>query len=366
MARGERTRSRRKTIGITLAAAAGVVVLVAATGVVIVKTKVDRYTDPGAAAIEAAGYVQRTARVNDVDLSYVEGPDNGPPLVLLHAQHMDWYSYNLVLPALAESFHVYDIDYPGHGATTVPDDYTWTADQIGSDLSDFMAAEIGEPAFVTGNSSGGLLTTWLAANRPDQVRAVLLEDPPLFSAEADRIDGTIADRSFTTSYDAVQDGDDDFLLYWIESNSAFFTKNVGPGTPLLLTEAVKSYRGANPGAPVEISLLSDDTVRQLVRGLDQYDPRFGAAFHDGTWNAGFDHADALSRIECPTLLLHAEYSYTDQGILNGALDQDDADRAMSLLQDGTYQQIDSTHVVHLAHPEEFVSTLEGFFLGDQG
>ena len=63
-------------------------------------------------------------------------------------------------------------------------------------------------------------------NRPDLVRAIALEDPPLFSAEYPRIKTTIADRSFATCFDAVRDDVDDFLLYWIHSNRAFFSSNV--------------------------------------------------------------------------------------------------------------------------------------------
>lgn len=31
----------------------------------------------------------------------------------------------------------------------------------------------------------------------------------------------------------------------------------------------------------------------LVRGIDFYDFRFGAAFHDGSWNADFEVMDLL-------------------------------------------------------------------------
>ena len=48
----------------------------------------------------------------------------------------------------------------------------------------------------------------------------------------------------------------------------------------------------------------------LVRGMEYYDPRFGAAFHDGSWNADFDHADALGKIKCPVLLIHANFEIT--------------------------------------------------------
>ncbi|GLY28783.1 alpha/beta hydrolase [Kineosporia sp. NBRC 101731] len=349
--------SRRQWLGATV----GALALVSVGGLAVVNHQIDSYVDPWQEKVAAAGFLQKTALVNGVNLSYAEGPDHGPALVLLHAQHMDWFSYSRVLPALSRSFHVFDIDYPGHGATTVPEGYAMTVRRIGTDLADFMTATTG-PAFVTGNSSGGLLTTWLAANRPDLVRAAMLEDPPLFSSEADRIAGTIADRSFATCADAVAQDVDDFLLFWIDSNSTFFDKHAFKGSAKVLTAAVKSYRGANPGEPVEIRFLPDDTTRLFVRGMDQFDPRFGAAFHDGTWNAGFDHAQALRTITCPVLLLQAETSTLADGTLNGAMTTQDGQRAASLLTHGTYRTIDATHVVHLDQPSAFTQLLEDFFV----
>ncbi|MFY1637667.1 alpha/beta fold hydrolase [Solwaraspora sp. WMMB335] len=337
----------------------------AGVGVALVKRAIDRYVDPWKGRVAAAGLVVKSAQVGEVGLSYAEGPDNGPPLVLLHAQHMDWFSYSRVLPGLSERFHVFDIDYPGHGATTVPADYPMSANRIGADLAAFIETTVGGPAFVTGNSSGGLLAVWLAANRPELVKGVVLEDPPLFSAEYPRIATTIADRSFATCAEAVRAGitaDDDFLLYWIASNKKFFTNNVAPGTASLLTAAIKTYRRAHPGEPVDVGLLPNDTVRLLLRGMDRFDPRFGAAFHDGTWNKGFDHADALADVSCPALLLQADFSILADGTLNGAMSQEDADRAVSLLRTGSYRKIDATHVIHLAQPEFFARTLEEFFL----
>jgi pimeloyl-ACP methyl ester carboxylesterase len=337
--------------------------VVAAAGLAVAGRLIAARGDPWKARVAAAGCTAKTARVGDVDLGYVEGPDNGPPLLLLHAQHMDRYSYSRVIPALAKRFHVFAVDYPAHGTTVVPEGYPMTANRIGADLATFIETTIAGPAYVTGNSSGGLLAAWLAANRADLVRAILLEDPPLFSAEYPRIKTTIADRSFATCSNAVRDDVDDFLLYWIHSNRAFFTEHVAPGAAFCLTQIVKVYRAARPGQPVDIGLLPNDTVRLFVRGMDQYAPRFGAAFHDGTWNAGFDHAETLAKISCPALLLHAEFSFLPDGTLNGAMTQEDADKAVSLLANGTYRKIDATHVVHLDKPDLFVDVLRDFFVG---
>jgi hypothetical protein len=42
--------------------------------------------------------------------------------------------------------------------------------------------------------------------------------------------------------------------------------------------------------------------------------------------------------------------------------QEDADKAMSLLANGTYRRVDATHVVHLDKPDLFVDVLSDFFL----
>ena len=137
---------------------------------------------------------------------------------------------------------------------------------------------------------------------------------------------------------------------------------MGPGTQQLIEFAVNSYRKANPGKPIEIAFLPA-TVQEIIRGLNYYDPRFGNAFYEGTWNVDFDHAEALQEIQCPTLLLHANYEITEDGILDGALSQEQANRVVSLIPNCVYMKIDSSHVVNLEHPDEFIKILEDFFLG---
>jgi pimeloyl-ACP methyl ester carboxylesterase len=355
----------RRALLITGGSVLGAAVLAGGGGLGYLKVKVDDYTDPWHKRVTDAGYSLKTAKVGDVGFSYAEGPDNGPALMLLHAQQLDWFSYSRVLPALSEKFHVFDVDYQGHGKTTTPDDYVMSANTIGPDLATFIEQVIGTPAYVTGNSSGGLLTTWLAANRPDLVKAALLEDPPLFASEYPRIKKTVADRDFAASHAAIkQGGVDDFLLFYIDQTKDFFNKNIGYGSSFALKEAVKERRRSHPGEPVELGIIPDDTIRMFLRGMDngQYDPRFGDAFYVGTWNKRFDHAEALAKIKRPTMLLHANYSWNDEAILNGAMSKADADKAMSYLKTGTYKRIDATHVTNLDKPKDFTRILEHFFL----
>lgn len=319
------------------------------------------FRDPWHAKVAEAGIVEKTMKVGEVTLRYVEGPANGPPLLLLHAQHMDWFSYSRVLPELSKTYRVFAVSYHGHGGTSAPPELMDAA-HIGADLATFIETVIGEPAFVTGNSSGGLLTTWLAANRPDLVRAALLEDPPLFTAEVPRSQQTVAFRTFTTCHTYLDTArDQDWLLFWVNSNKGFIVKRAGEVGFNALVAGINDYRAANPGERLELNLLQD-MMRLFMRGLDVYDPHFGDAFFDGRWNAGFDHADALGRITAPTLLLHANFTHQEDGTLEGAIDQADADRVMSLLKNGTYERIDAGHTVHIEKPEAFIAVVKRFFV----
>jgi pimeloyl-ACP methyl ester carboxylesterase len=319
---------------------------------------ISNYVDPYHAIINSKGFKEKSIKIGETNLSYVEGPNNGPVLVLLHAQMMDWFDYSRVLPELSKTYHIFDVDYHGHGKTTAPIN-SMNAVNIGADLATFLQTVVQEPAFITGNSSGGLLTAWLAANKPDLVRAVILEDPPLFSSEYPRIKTTIAYKSFETSHNFVQQEGDDFLLYWLENSSQFIAANVGENALPALISAIGIYRKAHPGEPVELPIPA--MMSMLIRGISSYDPNFGDAFYSGGWNAGFDHANALSKITCPALLVQANFEIRADGLLDGAMTQEDADHAMSLLKKGTYLKMDASHVIHLDKPDEFIAIVQQFF-----
>ncbi|RZM18288.1 MAG: alpha/beta hydrolase, partial [Pedobacter sp.] len=233
------------------------------------KILVENYVDPWHKAVDNAGFVQKSASIGTANISYVEGPKNGPALVMLHAQMEDWFDYSRVLAQLSKSFHIFVIDYHGHGKTTAPVT-SMNANAIGNDLATFMQTIIGEAAFVTGNSSGGLLTTWLAANKPGLVRAVVLEDPPLFSSEYPRIKTTVAFQSFANSHTYVNttDSANDFLMYWLNNSPGFVANYIGTEKLPYLISAINTYRTSHPGEAVELPIPA--SLSLLFRGISQY------------------------------------------------------------------------------------------------
>ena len=154
------------------------------------------YQDPYHAKVCRAGFQAKDVQIGTISLHYAEGLYREPALLLHHAQHMDWCSYSRVLPALSQTFHIFAVDCHGHGKTVAPPE-SLNANRIGRDLAQFIRQVIKEPVFLSRNSSGGLLPVWLAANEPMWVKAVLLEDPALFSSEVPRLYHTIADKSFS-------------------------------------------------------------------------------------------------------------------------------------------------------------------------
>ena len=319
------------------------------------------YRDPGHQRLKKAGIIEKDSIVGDVRFHYAESEGGEkPPLLLLHAQLLDWFSYRSVIVPLAGQYHVYAIDCPGHGKTTCPDDFVMDAGQIGASIAQFIEEVTGGPVYISGNSSGGLLAAWLAANRPDLVKAVILEDPPLFSSEYPAIKNTVAYRMFTISDRAVRDDSEgDFVRFWLKNSREFFKNNAFPGSRMLVRILVMVSRMLHWQDTVEIPFVPP-LFREMIRGMDQYDPHFGKAFHDGTWNAGFDHAEALCRITCPVLLIQADTSFLPDGTLNGAMSEENAQFACSRLQDARFVKVSARHTVHLEEPGEYLKHVQAF------
>ncbi|MBK8420652.1 hypothetical protein [Candidatus Villigracilis saccharophilus] len=94
-------------------------------------------------------------------------------------------------------------------------------------------------------------------------------------------------------------------------------------------------------------------MNEIFRGLNTYDPCFGDTFYTNSWNTGFDHAETLANIQVPAVLIHTNWSYNADGILMAAMDDKDAERARSLINDVQFFKVDSGHGFHFEKPGDF-------------
>ncbi len=120
-----------------------------------------------------------------------------------------------------------------------------------------------------------------------------------------------------------------------------------------------SYRAAHPNDRLEIFFLPP-SINHTFYAMEAYDPRFGEAFYDGSWMKNFDHAQTLERINSPSVLIHTSWSYDANGILLGAMDESDAQRAHSLVKNNELIDVVSGHDFHFEQPEEFIQIMKDF------
>jgi pimeloyl-ACP methyl ester carboxylesterase len=121
---------------------------------------------------------ERLYLAGEVAINVAEGPANGPPFVLLHGGSACWQYGATFIDLLREDWHVYAPDLRGHGASgRVPQRYRLP--DYAADVAGFLRDVVQEPAVIYGHSLGGEVASWVAAQHPDLVRAVIVGDIPL-------------------------------------------------------------------------------------------------------------------------------------------------------------------------------------------
>lgn len=315
--------------------------------------------------IEKAGFNECLFNTGEIRMNYVVGPDHGPALVLIPAQMGTWESYQRVLLPLSQMFQVYAVDIRGHGGSDwTPGDYSW--ESVGRDMSAFIKQIVRRPAIVSGNSSGGLIALWLAANLPELVSAIILEDAPVFSAEMPRFRDQ--DRFVYQGLKHVVEvlGDPqtcDLAGYFhgqvLPVNEGQRERRVPDWFVNILSRLIRRYERAHPGQPVDIAYFPM-TLRSLIKSISMYDPDFARAFVDGRIYRGLDHAEALTRVKCPVLILHANWFRHPRYGLVGAMDDRDAAQIQALVPQAQYRKIPANHVIHVFEPGKFVQEVKAF------
>ncbi|MER7894481.1 alpha/beta hydrolase [Micromonospora sp. NPDC094482] len=319
-------------------------------------------------AVRAAGYRECHFDAGAVRINYVVGPDNGPPLVLIPAQIATWESYVRVLVPLARHFRVYAVDVRGHGKSSwTPGDYSWR--HLGLDMKAFLSEVVRSAAIISGNSSGGLVALWCAANIPDQVAAVVLEDAPVFSAELPRFrdQDRFVYQGLKHVAQVLKDKDKPDLTGYLRGQTLPVSETRERQVPdwfvSFLSRRIHAFQRRHPGQPVDIRYFPLK-VRLLFKSLSMFDSDFAQAFVDGRFYDGLNHAEALARVSCPTLVLHADWRRLRRHGLVGAMDDDDASRIRELVPHSRYRKVRANHVIHMFKPRTFVAELEAFVRQD--
>jgi pimeloyl-ACP methyl ester carboxylesterase len=122
--------------------------------------------------------IGQSAVANGIRTNYLEdGKESDPTVLLVHGSGPGVTSYanwRLVIPALAENFHVIAPDMVGFGYSDRPEDVQYGLDTWADQTVGLMDALGIEKAHLVGNSFGGGIGLRIATKHPDRVDKLVL------------------------------------------------------------------------------------------------------------------------------------------------------------------------------------------------
>jgi pimeloyl-ACP methyl ester carboxylesterase len=196
---------------------------------------------------------------------------------------------------------------------------------------------------------------------------VVLEDAPVFSAEMPRFRDRdrFVYKGLQHLVDTLGDLEHRDLADYLRGQTVPVSETRERRVPdwflSWLSKRLNAFRARHPGQPVDVGYFPL-TMRLLFKSLSMFDPDFARAFVDGRFYEGLDHADALERVRCPLLVLHADWRRFPEHGLVGAMDDDDAARIRQLVPHSQYERIPANHVIHMFEPKRFVEAVSAFAL----
>jgi 3-oxoadipate enol-lactonase len=256
------------------------------------------------------------ATVDDVRVHYrIDGPADGPVLVLAHSLGADLTMWDAQVAALAGAFRVLRYDARGHGASSVPPGPS-TVERLARDALGLLDA-VGVPrAHFCGLSLGGMVGVWLAAHAAGRVGRLVLANT------AARI-GT--PQSWNARIDAVQRGG--LVAVAPTVLDRWFT----PGFRERRPEAVVAVRRALLATPTDGYAAGCAAVREA------------------------DLRDAARAVAVPTLVI--------AGTHDVATPPTDSRWLADAIPGARYCELAAAHVSNVEAAEEFTAAVSDFLTG---
>jgi pimeloyl-ACP methyl ester carboxylesterase len=255
--------------------------------------------------------MQRRFHTDELALNYVEGPARGQPVVCLHGTVSRWQLWRSVLPALAEQTHVFAFDARGYGTSGRSPQHRYHYRDFVRETAQFLRGVVRAPAVLLGHSRGATVAMAVAAESPELVTGLCLQEP------------TLRRRAMS-------------------------------GTPEQLTR-MRDLSIAQDVSALAQLLLEVDPRQPLQEALDRaenmthMDPAAFAAFASGGAWDGLDADQLARRLRCPTVIVTGDFA-------QGSVFSDaELDRLKSLNAHVRVLRVaGARHRVHLSHPAEFV------------
>jgi pimeloyl-ACP methyl ester carboxylesterase len=278
-------------------------------------------------------FQEKTFRAPGVSIHYAEGPQNGPPLILLHGLARDWKAFSVLLPELSSRFHVFVLDLRGHGESGHVR-HSYRVDEFADDIAHFLTTLLPGGAAIFGHSLGAMAGMCVAAGNC-KVTALIVGDSMIRSDNFARSMYAPLFRQLRRLM--LRGGSQEELARGIGKMAI-----VVPG----LEEEVKIE---------DLPGNDESSLLEWARCASQTDPDALAMALDGSSYGGWDPERVLSRISCPTLLLQGNPEF-------GALLSDsDAELALKLLRSGERVKFQLLgHALFMQQPQPVLKAVTSF------
>jgi len=247
--------------------------------------------------------LDHTFAAGNLRLHCAVGPDSGPPLLLLHGVCRGWRDWSPILSSVQPRWKVWAPDARGHGDSDRAAGAYKVNDYIGDALA--IIAQLDEPALIWGHSLGAMVAAAVAAEAPDAVRGLFLEDPPYH---------TMGQGILATPYHALFTG------------MRKLAREGGEIAEIARRMAEIRIPAMSGTADVRLGdIRTADSIRFSAECLVRLDPDVLTPLVEGAWLDGHDYRGVFTKIRCPVLLVQADAT------VGGALRDEDAALAESLI-----------------------------------
>lgn len=161
----------------------------------------------------------KTITIDGVEVFYREaGPADAPTILLLHGFPTSSHMFRNLIPELSDRYHLVAPDYPGFGnsAQPSPDEFDYSFDGLAKLIEGFIEAKGIEKYSVYLMDYGAPVGYRLAANNPDKVQALIVQN------------GNAYEEGLREFWDPIR-------VYWNEPSAA----NAEPLAGFISPEGVK-------------------------------------------------------------------------------------------------------------------------------
>ena len=258
---------------------------------------------------------------DELALSYGRIPSQGMPLLYLHGVTRGLHDYVSLVPVFTPQWDVYALDFRGHGDSGRVHEDRYRVINYVQDAVTLVRDVIGRPTVIYGHSLGAMVAAAAAAELPDLVHGIVMEDPP-FDTMGKRIAGT----PFLTHFKAMRE--------WAASD-------------LSVAEITRQFQDMRlPTMDMQDTVRVGDvrdaaSLRFSAKCLAKLDHNVLTPIVEGRWLEGYNVNSIMPQVRCPAMLLQADYD------CGGMLPDEDARKVAAMIPDCIHIKV--PNVGHLIH-----------------